>query len=216
MADSLPDFAQLLLFVSQKASQHIEISHIAVRVLQEMKRWGALRASLQICLPHDQNASLSSLDEPGQRHARFVFSKAIAVKGVHYGLLAVEMDVPKGSPANWMLMLDALSQQFGLLAERAWLQFENEQRASELALAGDELHTLKALARAAGLLVRDRKVDLEQAKQWITKEAVRREQPVRTIAEQIVLQHRLQVRWNGQQRQVPAHSASPLRREVAA
>jgi hypothetical protein len=195
MADPLPAFAQILRTVSQLTAQKTDIYDIASRVLQEVKRWGAVRASIQLRLPERSPASVVSLEEPGTSQARFVFSRPIAVRGTRYGLLAVEIDVPKGSPADWMLTLDALSQQLGLMAERIWMLFERDRQAVELAQMREQLQIAKALARAAGLLVRDRHIALDEAKEWITAEAARRGKAVLTIAEQLILQRQLEALW---------------------
>jgi hypothetical protein len=189
MATTTPAFPAFLYTLSQ-----LQASGDDAQVLLDWVRSAlpspaaSTRISLRLRVPTRAGRKTVTVQHLPPVAASFQFSTAIAVRGHDYGHLLVETSTPAASPQEWLLLLDTLSRQLALFAERLRLKQQQARSRAER----DELHltlqTSKALARASPLLAGSRGVPVETATQWITAEALRSGRTVLELAEQVILQ----------------------------
>jgi uroporphyrinogen decarboxylase len=111
--------------------------------------------------------------------ARFVFSRPIALRGQSYGQLQIEFLESQGGAGSLMKTLETISLHLALAAER--LRLEREQAVLKAALA-----TEKMVARASGIVARERGLTLGKARQWLQSEASRTGRPLYWISDMLV------------------------------
>ncbi len=194
MATHQSTFHSFLQHVSHLTAAAAEPQEVLAKIVASLdEHLGHARASIRL---HIHSKSVA-MEGPGIQKANFVFSRPIAVRGREYGQLSVETHTPVGSPRDWMLTLDTLSQQLALYAERLELA-ENLRRAqAEISEIQASLQKRKALARASGIVARLKGTTLEAAERWIAAEAARRGRETQSFAEQLILHERLTRQFTG-------------------
>ncbi len=122
-------------------------------------------------------------EQPGAgRLGKLVFTRPIAVRGVSYGQLQVEIFEPRATAAVLMTLLDTVAIQFALYAEHHALI----QARTRLKVA---LATEKLVARASGIVAAEQAVPVSKARQWLQTEASRLGRPLRWVADLLVAHH---------------------------
>lgn len=106
--------------------------------------------------------------------ARFLFSRPIAVRGIEYGRIELEIDNPEYPAPDMMLALEAVALLLATWAERLSIQVQQATIAAQLASTKNALASSKLLARASGIISQWKRIPLSAAQAWIKSEARRR------------------------------------------
>ncbi len=117
----------------------------------------------------------------------FVFSRPLKLRGVDYGSILVESPSPKGSISEWMTALETAATLLALTAEQLLLLDEQHGVKKQLAAS-------KLVARAGGLVAKERGLSMAGAQQWIRAESLRTGRSLMQFADLLILNDTVQNR----------------------
>lgn len=207
MATKKPSFQLFLYHASNLIASPDEPKEVLGRIITSLhEHIGVARASIQLRIPSRSSPNPLLIASPPAKNPSFVFWRPISVRGREYGHLTVEARTPVGSPQDWMLTLDTLSEQLALYAERLQLAEDERRLRSEVAELQLRLRTRKVLSRAGGIVAMTLDTTVESAEEWLQAEATRRGRTAYELAEQLILQQVLsrQIAADGRQGAVAA------------
>ncbi|MDX2151307.1 MAG: ANTAR domain-containing protein [Bryobacteraceae bacterium] len=120
---------------------------------------------------------------------RFLYSRPIAVRGVEYGRLEVELrGTPDGiRPDVVLLSLETAALILAGAAERHRLEADRAKRKAQLKHVTGEVENAKLLARATGIIADLRGVSMEAARHWLAAESARTRRSIAELADRIIL-----------------------------
>jgi hypothetical protein len=117
----------------------------------------------------------------------FLFSRVVAVRGVEYGTLQVDLRQPEHAPHLLLVTLETIAWQVALFAERVALTEENARLTANREAIAAEIGASKIVSRAAGVVARLHSLPFDAASAWLQAEANRARRPLADIAERVLL-----------------------------
>jgi hypothetical protein len=193
-----------------------ELAHSNVQIGELVERTGSLvlyslhADSIRIVLLDARSGSPvtfadSRLHTSGESKS-FLFSRPVAIRGVHYGHLEIGISDSKWPPAALLPVAETIVELLGRRAEREELSVKT----SALREKTEDLRNRRdldvLLTRASGIVSKDRNWAPPKAREWIRQEALRQGLPLLRFAERIILSQTLK------RRLTPSRPGLPLRR----
>jgi hypothetical protein len=193
-----------------------ELAHSNVQISELVERTGSLvlyslhADSIRIVLLDARSGSPVTFADSRLRTSGgselFLFSRPVAIRGVHYGHLEIGVSNSKWPLAALLPVAETIVELLGRRAEREELSVKTSALREKTEDLRNRRNLDVLLTRASGIVSKDRNWEPSKAREWIRQEALRQGLPLLRFAERLILAQTLQ------RRLTPAGPGLPLRR----